>query len=80
MYARCMINTEWTFIAKYRNLFSLYSNLQFCWHGFCDVNVTLSKLTLGVRPMYEFTEWAEADPIDVTCGRNIIYDMTLSTE
>ena len=42
---------------------SLQSHLLLCWHGFCDISVTLSKLTLDVHPMSDSMELAESVPI-----------------
>ena len=36
-----------------------------CWHGFCDISVTLSKLTLDVHPMSDSMELAESVPIEI---------------
>ena len=43
----------------------MQSHLSLCRHGFCDVNITLSKKFLDVYLRSESTELAEAVPIVV---------------
>ena len=56
----------------------MQSHLSLCRHGFCDVNITLSKKFLDVYLRSESTELAEAVPIVVFFFAFLLFTGTVS--